>query len=79
MDHDGPGILRVAILDFLEELQHANRGEGHPEVWPAGEVELGDQPGSSGTVAALLRGTDTQRLYLCLSHDPGADTHQLIE
>lgn len=44
MDHDGPGILRVAILDFLEELQHANRGEGHPEVWPAGEVELGDKP-----------------------------------
>ena len=44
MDHDGPGILRVAILDLLEELQHANRGEGHPEVWPAGEVELGDEP-----------------------------------
>lgn len=44
MDHNGPGILGVTILDFLEELEHANWGEGHPEVWPASEVELGDEP-----------------------------------
>lgn len=44
MDHNGPGILGVAILDFLEKLEHANGGEGHPEVRPAGEVELGDEP-----------------------------------
>lgn len=44
MDHNGPGVLGVIILDFLEELEHANRGERHPEVWPAGEVELGDEP-----------------------------------
>ena len=44
MDHDGPGILGVAGLDFLEELEHANGGEGHPKIWPTGEVELGDEP-----------------------------------
>lgn len=44
MDHNGPGILGVAILHFFEELEHANRGEGHPKIWPAGEVELGDEP-----------------------------------
>lgn len=44
MDHNGPGKLGVAILHFFEELEHANRGEGHPKIWPAGEVELGDEP-----------------------------------
>lgn len=44
VDHNGPGILGVAGLDFLEELKHANRGEGHPKVWPAGKVKLGDKP-----------------------------------
>lgn len=44
MDHNGPSILWVAGLDFLEELEHANRSKGHPKVWPTGEVELGDEP-----------------------------------
>lgn len=44
MDHDGPGTKGVVILHFFEELEHANRGEGHPEIWPAGEVELGHKP-----------------------------------
>lgn len=44
MDHDGPGTKGVVILHFFEELEHANRGEGHPEIWPAGEVELGHEP-----------------------------------
>lgn len=44
MDHNGPSILGVAGLDFLKELEHANRGEGHPKVWPAGKMKLGDKP-----------------------------------
>lgn len=43
MDHDGPCILRVTGLHLLEELQHADRGERHPKVWPAGKVELSDE------------------------------------
>lgn len=44
MHHDGSGVLGVAILHFFQELEHANRGERHPEIWPAGKVELGDKP-----------------------------------
>lgn len=44
VDHNGPGILGVAILHFFEELEHADGGERHPEIWPAGEMELGDEP-----------------------------------
>lgn len=44
VDHNGPSVLGVAILHFFEELEHANRSEGHSEVWPAGEMELGDEP-----------------------------------
>lgn len=44
MYHDGSSILGVAILHFFQELEHANRSERHPKVWPAGEVELGDKP-----------------------------------
>lgn len=44
MDHNGPSVLGVAVLHFFEELEHADRSEGHSEVWPAGEVELGDEP-----------------------------------
>lgn len=54
MHDNGPGVGRVDGLDLLEEFQHADGREGHPEVWPAGEVELGDQAGGSGTIAALL-------------------------
>lgn len=43
MHHDGAGILGVAVLHFFQELEHANRGERHPEIWPAGKVELGDK------------------------------------
>ena len=42
--HDGPGVLGVAVLHLLQELEHADGGEGHAEVGPAGEVELGDEP-----------------------------------
>lgn len=44
MDHNGPSVLRVAILHFFKELEHANRSEGHSKVWPTGEMELGDEP-----------------------------------
>lgn len=43
MDHDSPCVLRVTGLHLLEELEHANWGERHPKVWPAGEVELSDE------------------------------------
>lgn len=60
MHNNGPGVGRVDGLDLLEEFQHADGREGHPEVWPAGEVELGDQAGGSGTIAALLWSRDSQ-------------------
>lgn len=44
VDHNRPGVLGVAILHFFEELEHANRSEGHSEVWPACEMELSDEP-----------------------------------
>lgn len=44
----------IDSLDLLEEFQHADGREWHPEVWPAGEVKLGDQAGSSETIVALL-------------------------
>ena len=52
--HHGPRVGGVHRLHLLQELQHADGGERHPEVWPAGEVELGDQPRSSGALARLL-------------------------
>lgn len=62
MHNNGPSVGRVDSLDLLEEFQHADGREGHPEVWPAGEVELGDQAGGSGTIAALLWSTDLESL-----------------
>lgn len=55
-----PSVGRVDSLDLLEEFQHADGWEWHPEVWPAGEVELGDQAGGSGTIAALLWSRDLE-------------------
>lgn len=43
MDHDGPCILRVTGLHLLKKLEHTDGGERHPEVWPAGKVELSDE------------------------------------
>lgn len=43
MDNDGSCILRVTGLHLLEELKHADGGERHSKVWPAGEVELSDE------------------------------------
>lgn len=43
MHHYGSCILGIAGLDLLQEFQHPDGGEGHPEVGPAGEVELGHQ------------------------------------
>lgn len=44
MYHNGSSILGVAILHFFQELEHANRSERHPKIWPAGKVELGNKP-----------------------------------
>jgi len=52
--NNGSRIGWIDSLDLLEEFQHADGWERHPEIWPASEVELGDQPRSSGTIAALL-------------------------
>lgn len=38
-----PCILRVTGLHLLKELEHANRCERHPKIWPAGKVELSDE------------------------------------
>lgn len=43
MHHYGSCILGIAGLHLLQEFQHPDGGEGHPEVGPAGEVELGHQ------------------------------------
>lgn len=43
MHHYSSCILGIAGLHLLEEFQHPDGGEGHPEVGPAGEVELGHQ------------------------------------
>ena len=60
--NNGSSVGRIDSLDLLEEFQHAYGRERHPEVWPAGEVELSDQPRSPGTVGALLCSTDTQKV-----------------
>lgn len=57
-----PSVRRVDSLDLLEEFQHSDGWERHPEIWPAGEVELGDQAGGSGTIAALLWSRDLESL-----------------
>ena len=36
-------VLGITRLHLLQELQHPDGGEGHPEVGPAGEVELSHQ------------------------------------
>lgn len=58
----------IDSFDLLEEFQHADGWEWHSEVWPAGKVKLGDQPGSSGTIAALLRSKDAQGSYRCINN-----------
>lgn len=65
MNNNRPSVGRVDSLDLLEEFQHADGGERHPEVWPASEVELGDQAGGSGTVAAMLRSKDLELIPAC--------------
>ncbi|TNN73900.1 hypothetical protein EYF80_015917 [Liparis tanakae] len=55
VDHDRPGEGWIDHLDFFEELEHADGGEGNSKVRPAGEVQLGDQPGSLSSIAGLLR------------------------
>lgn len=56
MDHDGPREGWIDHLDLFEELEHADGGERNSKVGPAGEVELGDQPGSLSDIAGLLHG-----------------------
>ena len=63
MDGDGPGEGGVHRLHLLQELEHADGGEGDPEVGPAGEVQLGDQPGGLGAVVTLLHTGATDRCY----------------
>ena len=55
MHHDGTGEGQVDRLHLLEELEHANGGEGHPEVGPAGEVKLRNQSGGLGAITGLKR------------------------
>lgn len=59
--NNGPGVGRIDSLDLLEEFQHADGRERHPEVWPAGKVELCDQAWRSGAIAALLGSTDVSK------------------
>lgn len=54
MDDYGSGVRWVHGLDLLEELEHPDRGERHPEIGPAGEVELGDRPLGSAAVRRVL-------------------------
>lgn len=41
--HYGSCVLGVTGLHLLQELQHPDGSEGHPEIRPAGEVELRDE------------------------------------
>lgn len=41
--HYGSCVLGVTGLHLLQELQHPDGSEGHPEIGPAGEVELRDE------------------------------------
>lgn len=52
--HNGSGVGRVDSLDLLEEFQHAYGRERHPEVWPAGKMELRDQARGPGSITVLL-------------------------
>lgn len=56
VDHDGPGVHGVERLHLLQELEHPDGGEGHPEVGPAGEVQLGHEPRGFAAVRELLPG-----------------------
>lgn len=56
VDHDGPGVHRVERFHLLQELEHPNGGEGHPEVGPAGEVQLRHKPWGFAAVRELLPG-----------------------
>lgn len=61
--NNGSSVGWIDSFDLLEEFQHADGREWHPEVWPAGKVELSDQAWSSGAIAALLGGTDVLNEY----------------
>lgn len=54
MDHNRPSEGWIDHFDLLEEFEHANGGERNSKVRPAGEVELGDWPGSLCSIAGLL-------------------------
>ena len=56
MNHDGPGMRGVERPHFLQELEHADGGERHPEVGPAGEVQLADQTRCFAAIRELLCG-----------------------
>lgn len=56
VDHDGPGVHGVERLHLLQELEHPDGGEGHSEVGPAGEVQLGHQPRGFAAIRELLPG-----------------------
>ena len=56
MNHNGPGVRGVERPHFLQELEHADGGERHPKVGPAGEVQLADQPRRFAAVRELLWG-----------------------
>lgn len=56
VDHDGPGVRGVEGPHFLQELEHPDGGERHPEVGPAGEVQLAHEPRGFAAVGQLLWG-----------------------
>lgn len=65
MDHNRPSEGGIDHLDLFEEFEHADGGERNSKVGPAGEVELGDRPGSLGGIAGLLcSDTNTSRTQL---------------
>lgn len=65
VNYYGSGVCWVDTPDFLEKLEHPNRREWHTKVRPAGEVELGDQPGRPAAFWSLLN--LTQNISNCFN------------
>lgn len=54
VDHNRPREGGIDHLDLFEEFEHADGGERNSKVGPAGEVKLGDEPGSLSSITGLL-------------------------
>lgn len=75
VDHNGPRMRGVEGLHLLEEFEHPDGGEGHPEVRPAGEVQLRDQSWGSAAIGQLLRG---HRDAACKQAGPSSSSHRSV-